>query len=300
MVRLRKIGVILFALILLSGCYEKTLPDNVVATVNGKPIMLNTVQSFQEINFVDFNNGAKPSLDKLRKQYGATLSTIILYEIILQYVENKADIITDAQVTAYENSLLQGYPENEFEKHITENAINVEAWRILLRYQLALELFKDTFIRKLYIPTTEEVEEYYTTHRENFTLVASLTLQVALSEKQEDLINIHDLQSLLDDVNVQQYRITVQANALPEHSKKAILTLNEQECTNIIEDNEMFNRTCLISKNMAQNVPISEAYVYIEDRIMEQKMDELLLDWLENNTQHVEVEISKHLIKEVM
>ncbi len=299
--RLKQISLILLGVFFLSGCYEKPLPDNVVATVNGKSITLHTVQSLQEIEFTDFNYQGKPSLEKLRKQYGATLSTIILYEIILQDLESKGYAITDEQVAEYEKTVLEGYTKGEFDKYVTENAINVDTWRVLLKYQLALNLFKDLSLHTAYVPTVEEVEKYYTENRKKFSLAKSYTLRVASSEAKENLENINNLQELLDkDAKVDQYSLTLKESAMPQDIKKSILNLTPLDCTDIFEENESFNRICLIKINDGEDISITRAYSYIENQLVEERLDELLYTWLEQSAQKFEVKISTHLIKEIM
>ncbi len=297
----KKVVLILVSIVLLGGCFEEKLPDKTVAMINGKAIELHTVQSLQEIEFMDFNDPTKPSVAKLRKQYGTTLSTIILYEIILQHIEEKGYIINDEQVKTYENGLLADYPPGEFEKYITENAIDIDAWRTLLRYQLALDVFKNVFLREAYVPSIEEIKEYYEEHRSRFFLEKSYTLQVGLSEDKDSLGDIDNLQTLLDKKNnIVQYSVTMNDSALPQELKKSIVDLAQGECTEIITHEDIFSRMCLTKENEKKNTSITEAYSYIEHELMSEYVDEMLYKWLENNTQSFEVQVSKHLIKELV
>ncbi len=298
---LKKFSLFLLALLLLGGCSNDTLPDNVVATVNGKQITLHTVQTLQEIEFIDFSSTSKPSLRKLRNQYGVTLSTIILYEIILQHLESQRIGVTDEMVAKYEKGLLEGYTKEEFDDYITKNAIDVDTWRTLLRYQLAVDVFKNMVLKISYVPSVEEVEAYYTTHKDKFKIGPSYTLHIASSAQKEVLDHINNLDELLKNkARFDQYELNVTENMMPKNATEQILALAEKQCTEAIQEGEIFLRICLVKKNKGENISISKAYSYIEDQIFEQRMGEMLNNWLEENTKNVEIKISKHLMKEII
>ncbi len=286
-------------LLLLTGCFEKPIPENVIALVNDKPILLSTVRSLQDIDLVDINDNGKPSLTKIRKQYGATLSKVILYEMILQEVEKHGNKVTSEQVDAYEQSLRNAYPPDEFEKFVTENAIDIEAWRILLRYQLAMDTFKSTVLLKRYEPDIDEVKQFYAEHKNSFNLPKSYNLQVVLSEEKSKLVNITSLDALKQNTELEQYNINMQEQALEKPWLEAIVKLNEQECTDILEQENNFSRICLVKQNSSRNLSITQAYVYIEKQLAEAHVSELLDMWIEQNIQNFPIKVSSHLIKDL-
>ncbi len=289
-----------FMLLLIAGCYEKPMPDNVIALVNDKTIALSVVRSLQETNLTDFNDNGKPSLTKIRKQYGNTLAKVILYEVILQELDNYGLGIGPEQVDAYEQDVRSAYPPDEFEKFITENAIDIDGWRTLLRYQLAMETFKNSVLLKRYVPDVDEVKQFYTKHKQSFNLPKSYNFQVALSEDKAQLVNITSLDSLIQRKELEQYNINMQEQSIPRPWLPIIRALNENECTDILEQGDGFTRMCLVKKNAYKNLSITEAYVYIEKQLAEEHADELLDKWIEQNIQRFQISVSKHLMNDMI
>ncbi len=286
-------------LTLLTGCELFPIADNTVAIVNGRNISLSTIQYLQEVDFVEFSLTDAPSLNKLRKQYGKTLSVAILYELISQHLEEVGLVITDKHIDDYENTLRSNFPPEEFEKYITENAIDIHAWKLLLRYQLILDLFKDEILIKSYVPSDEDVEEFYAKHRNSFKLPESYNLQVALSEDKAKLEKIDSLQDLNAQADILQYTVDMQGNTIQKSWQKAIFALKENQCTKILENDLMFTRMCLIKKYAKRDLSMAEAYVYIEKQLAQEHLGEIFSTWLEDNLQHIDVKVSKHLTSEI-
>ncbi len=289
-----------FTIFLLVGCYEKPMSDNVVALVNDRPITLNTVRYLNEIDLVHLNENGKTSFAKIRKQYGVILSKVILYEMVVQTLEKYNIAITNEQVSAYENNLRNAYPPDEFEKFITENAVDIDAWRILLRYQLTMDAFKDFVLLKNYVAPIDEVKNYYIKYKNSFNIPKSYNLQVAISEDKADLANIINLEALKQKTELEQYSLNIREQSIEPSWLSAIMTLQEQECTDILEQNDVFSRICLVKKEDSRNLSIAEAYVYIEKKLAEKHLSQLFDQWIEQNLQKFQIQVSKHLSQEIM
>ncbi len=185
---------------LLSGCYEqKTYTDTIIATVNGKPIFLQTVLTLQEAQsppLSEMSSSQKHILESLHEQYEEALSSLIFYELIVQELEKKNIFVSDAMLAAEEKNLRADYPEGEFEKYLAENVIDITAWRALLRYGLAFTLFKEHIIRHEFVPSLEDVQEYYTKHKVHFNIPEKLSMYVVSSDDKAMLQPIDTVEAL--------------------------------------------------------------------------------------------------------
>lgn len=131
------------------GCTDADppLPQGVVALVNGEPISLRLVQAMQDTRSVGMGSQA-PSVKLLQSQYGRALSTLIVHALVMQELEKLQLSVSNMETAEVENSLRGDYPADEFEKMLTEEYIDVELWRELLRRSLSMKTFEDKVDRK--------------------------------------------------------------------------------------------------------------------------------------------------------
>ncbi len=420
---MQKYTLILILTLFLTGCYDNiTEQSGTLATVNGKPILLNTVMALQEIQAPELSSlksQKTDALELLRKQYGHALTLLIFYEVFLQELENKGVFITDTMVTAQEKIIRADYPEGEFETYLSENVVDIEAWRTLLRYGIAVKLFKEHIIRHDFVPSIDQVQDYYEKNAKNFILPERVSLYVISSEEKELLSGLQSipdlftkmvdkaseevydpltgtlLESLTYDISakllkpipetplespsqepkpitetqkplgevistntqsntselaspfmetgtieapqtsltelspslpmvplkkeepspmhteankngnqaenieepviITQYKLTVEAEKLPKEWQKPLNSIAENACSEILAQGENHVRVCLEKKFPKQQLPISEAYVYIEDFLAEENWEKTIHAWLEEQLPKVKIEVSEHL-----
>ncbi len=443
---MQKYTLIFILTLFLTGCYENLTNQNgTLATVNGRPILLNTVMALQEIQAPELASLASKkndSLGLLRTQYGNALSLLIFYEIFLQELENKGVFITDSMVEAQEKIIRADYPEGEFDKYFSEQVVDIEAWRALLRYGIAVKLFKEHIMRHDFVPSLDQVQNYYEKNAQNFILPERVSLYVLSSQEKElltSLLSISDISTKLIDksseevfdlltgtllenlsydisakllkpspaapaatvataapavlplqepqsptehvlntvetkqlpsealqntneqktadtdtpastsiesatnstaqntkeelspplsmvaeqkdvktptssikekiesvsetgveqkeepIVITQYKITVEAEKLPKEWQSPLKSLKENACSDIFKQGENYVRVCLEEKFSKQQLPISEAYIYIEDFLAEENWEKTIHAWLEEALPKADIRVSTHL-----
>ena len=69
---------------LLSACFSVRLPEGVIATVNGEPIHLRTVQALLDSRSGALGMQRRPTLANLKNLYGEGLGTLVVQALIRQ------------------------------------------------------------------------------------------------------------------------------------------------------------------------------------------------------------------------
>ncbi len=284
----------------LSGCLSTENTAGTVATVNGRPITLRTLQAFQEADMSDTGIFEQFSLHELRTQYGKTLGSLVVYELILQDLEEKGLGIDAAQVQKYEADIRSDYPDGEFEKYFAEHALDMDAWRETLRYNLGLQVFTEQVLRKNFVPSMEDVEAYYAAHKETFTLEDTYALYTVSHTDKAKLQNIKTLDQLLERIpQLDPSELTLTKSEVPEHWQKHIYALKGTDCTSVIQEDKMYSLFCLKEFTPARPLTAGEAYVYIEEFLAEDQLSNLFEKWLEKEIIEAKIQISKHIVKDV-
>ncbi len=291
---------LLLLLTVLTGCLSKDQPAGLVATVNGKPIVLRTLQAFEEADMADTEIFEQFSLHELRKSYGRALGSLIMYELILQDLERRKLPITQEMVTAYEKEIRSDYPDGEFERYFQEHALDLDAWRETLRYSLGLQVFTKQVLRKNFVPSLEDVEAYYLKHKETFILEESYDVYGVSVTDKATLKGIKSLDDLLARVGeLDLSKMSLAKSEIPAAWQKHIFALKGTDCTEIFKEEEYFSVFCLEKFVPARELTAGEAYVYIEEFLAEEQLIDIFEKWLEEAVLAADIEVSKHVIQDV-
>ncbi len=284
----------------LGGCFEAEVPANIVATVNGRPIVLKTVQAMQEADMSDLGIFEQFTLHELRAQYGKAIANLIVYELMLQDLESKGILITKEMIDAFEQNVRSDYPDGEFENYFEENAINLDAWREILRYIIALQHFTKEFLRKGFVAPVDEVRSYYEQNKASFTLDENYLLYEAISAKKENLAKIKTLEDLLAKKAIlSPYKMRIDKANMPKEWQKRVFKLKENACTEVFSQDKEFIILCLEKHELKKTLSESQAYIYIEEFLAEEYMIDFFESWLKTKLETAEIEVSRHVINEL-
>ncbi len=294
------VGLLCILTCMLGGCLLKDEPAHVVATVNGKAITLPTLEALQEANMSGMGIFEQFSLHELRRQYGKALGSLIVYELMLQELESRGIAVTEQRVQAYEQSFRADYPEGEFEKYFEENALNLEAWRTVLRYNLALQLFTEQVLRKGFVPSLEKVEAYYEAHKERFTLEESYDLYAVNAPERKNLQDLENVENLLARLSeLSPSEMVLSKSEVPKSWQKMLFSLKDSACTPVFKEEEQFSVLCLKKYEPPKVLSAAEAYVYIEEFLAEEELIFIFEKWLKEKILLADIRISKHLKQDV-
>jgi len=155
----------------LSGCSSgtATVDNEVAATVNGRNIMLSEVE-----HLINAQMGGKQSqLSTLQMAQARLqmLDSLIQKEVLLQRAEKENLRVTEDEITQYVSAAKRdrGMTEEQFQKQLQSENQTLEAFREETRKLLAIQKLQTKYTSNINI-SDREVEEYYQTNKEAFTI----------------------------------------------------------------------------------------------------------------------------------
>lgn len=267
--------------------------------VDGYPIHLRTLQTLQDTRTAGLGAFEKPSLTSLRQQYGNALATLIMQALVLQEMERLGMPVDAAAVSEAEMRIRQDYPDDEFEKLLRESSIDLDAWRELMRYRVAMVLFAAQVLEpRLSIPL-EEVDAYYAAHGKDFVIPRMLTLYQVSGDDKEALEKARAGGIPDDSPEMRVYRLSLRHDAVPDAWKKAVAALKEGESSSVVAAvGGGFEYVVLTKSTPEHQLTVVEAYPHIEQLLMQGKMDEAFQAWLEERLKSARIQVSTHLVDE--
>ena len=130
-----------------AGCWESPLPEGVVATVNGEAIHIRTVQAYMDGNSPGLGAGnTAPDIRRLRRDYGAALSDIIIQTLAVQDLQRRGIHGVEQRARDMEDDIREDYGPGEFDAYLAEESLDPAEWRRLLRGFVALQLLEDVVL----------------------------------------------------------------------------------------------------------------------------------------------------------
>ncbi len=292
------------ACLALTACSEEPLPEGVVATVNGKPIMLRQVEAEHDVTSMSWFGVRAPSVEQLKAQYGDSLYLLIVQELITQALAQKNIAVTDAELADAENLIRADYPEGEFEKSLIEEYIDLDLWRGMLRYTLNQEKFLKAVLRPSISISANEAEAYYTAHLAEFTQPAK-THFILISGPDQALMKKaratlaasaapQKLAATMPGLSISDLKL--ETERLPDAWKDAMKGLAPGKVSNVVEREGEFHCLILVENVPANQISLVRAYPLIERSLIEEKMDGVFDAWLEKELDKADIRVSPHLL----
>ncbi len=158
----------LFCCVVMVSSCSKTVPDNVAATVNGRPIYNSDIDSAYKSQFPAQGEGENEDQIQLRRI--EILGSLIDNEIMFQRAEKASLVATDADVSARLTEMKAPYTTEEFDKQL-------KGWGLTLD-QLKEHIRKDESVKKLFNKeisskiniSDSDVTNFYNSNRGSFNL----------------------------------------------------------------------------------------------------------------------------------
>ena len=151
--------------------------DTIAATVNGKPILVSEVEQA----LTEQTEGKQSQMTQLQLAEARlrVLDALIQKEVLYQRAEKEKLLPTDDEVSQYVTAKKQegGMTEEEFQKRLKEQNQSEQNYREEARKLLAIQKLQNKYTASVSI-SDREVEEYYTTNRQQFIIPRGVELAV--------------------------------------------------------------------------------------------------------------------------
>ena len=166
-IRTAATAVILSSCAFLAGC-GGSIPPDVAATVNGRPVLLADVERTYKSQFPGKGEGESDDQIQLRRL--EILRSLIDNEIMLQRAEKGGLVATDADVEARLNELKTPYTKEEFDNQLKQWGLTLAELKARIRKDESVKkLFNKDITSKINISDTD-VAAFYNSNRGSFNL----------------------------------------------------------------------------------------------------------------------------------
>ncbi|MEP6540392.1 MAG: peptidylprolyl isomerase, partial [Bryobacteraceae bacterium] len=158
----------LAAAILLAGC-KKSIPDNVAAMVNNRPITYADLDKQFQLQFSGTGERQQND-DQAMSQKLEVLRTLIDNEIMLQRAEKQSLMAVDADVEAKFNELKAPYTQEEFQRLLNVRKITADDLKAQLRRDLSVAKLIAKEITSHIAISDKDVADFYNSNKAGFNL----------------------------------------------------------------------------------------------------------------------------------
>ncbi len=168
----------LAAALVLAGC-KKSVPENVAAMVNNRPISYADLDKQFQVQFSGGPAAGHPNDDQAMAQKLEVLRTLIDNEIMLQRAEKQSLMAVDADVEAKFNELKAPYTQEEFQSRLNARKITAADLKAQLRRDLSVNKLMTKEITSHISISDKDVADFYNANKASFNLAEP---QVHLSQ----------------------------------------------------------------------------------------------------------------------
>lgn len=288
--------VFIFIIIFLSGCNQENAPHGVVATVNGEPITLHTVQTLLDSRSSALRLQSGSTFDEMRAEYGKALSTLITGALVRQELEAKALAPSENDINQAIERIISDYGQENLLEVLDEAYLRPEDWYQLMRDHLALEIFRNQVLLPGIKIEFNEAKNYYKDHKSEFTLPETVKTCFLAAEARETLVEWCKQVGKHDFVNdaVAQC-VEVPLSEIPQPWNRELKSLANNTCGKIREEEGEWQAVALLEHNRPRVPELSEVYALVEKILLEPKQTAAFEQWLEKKLENSKIFIAPEL-----
>ncbi len=162
----RSAFLLLLALAAAAGGCKKTVASNVAATVSGRSITYADLDKQYRRQFPQQPEGV--SADQMQFQKLEMLRAMIDEEILLQRAEKLSLLAKDDEVDLRLNQIKAPYTQEEFQKQLDAQGMNVESLKAQIRRSLSIDKLLNKEIGNQISITDKDVDEFYNASKASF------------------------------------------------------------------------------------------------------------------------------------
>lgn len=291
-----KIVLFLMLALCLCACKEQAPPTGVVATVNGEPVYLHSLQTLLDSRTAALGIPPRPSLDEMRNNYAQALSVLITHALVRQELEQKGISPHESDYHALMDDINRDFSGESLDAFLDDSSIRKDDWQQLVRDCLALE----TFRRQVLLPGIktdfDEIKAYYRQHEADFRIPASMNVCFVSSEKKDEVENIcaAAAKTAISD-NPAMQCMDAAVDELPLPWQNDVKNMKLFACGKINEQDGEWRSLFITRKDRERLAPLAEVYPLIDNILLAQKRDAAFDKWLESRIAASDIKVAPEL-----
>lgn len=288
-----------------ASCSNSTGMPGEVASVDGQGISFQDMESARALLFSARSPDAGEKLDDaaLHSQYRYVLGRMIEDLVVCRYMEKNGLALAEGALAAEEKRIRDDYPDDAFDDMLLREGLNIDRWRQGLRRRLMVEYFLQHVLRPEISITSEEVQQYYAEHSEEFTILEQWHfLQVSGKDKKavEDalraLVAEKSAAAVQKEFIVSIHDISMGKDLLPENLVRALGPLKPMQATKVTQEGQDYRAMFLLEKRAASMLDPAEISRRVEAALSEEKMRTIYAAWLQREMDRSVIRIAPALV----
>lgn len=273
--------------------------------MDGQGISFQDMESARALLFSARSPDAGEKLDDaaLHSQYRYVLGRMIEDLVVCRYMEKNGLALAEGALAAEEKRIRDDYPDDAFDDMLLREGLNIDRWRQGLRRRLMVEYFLQHVLRPEISITSEEVQQYYAEHSEEFTILEQWHfLQVSGKDKKavEDalraLVAEKSAAAVQKEFIVSIHDISMGKDLLPENLVRALGPLKPMQATKVTQEGQDYRAMFLLEKRAASMLDPAEISRRVEAALSEEKMRTIYAAWLQREMDRSVIRIAPALV----
>lgn len=295
---MKKVIYILILLFLMSACKEQPPPAGVIATVNGEPIYLHSLETLLDSRSSAHGQSTLSAMEDMQKAYTQAFSVLLTHTLVRQELEQRGIKLDDSQQEELINDLNSEIGEGGLDGFLMEASIRKDDWQELMRDFVALETFRNQVLLPQIKINLDEIRSYYESKKADFKLpayVRACFLNAATKNELEALCKGITDRKLPKAPLIQCTDLEPEFLPSPWREEQAQLKLNE--CAKFHKEDEMWQSILILARYPATSPNIAELYPLLEKTLLEQKQQLAFDKWLEEKIAASSIQVVPELNK---
>lgn len=266
-----------------SGCRDAAAPVGIIASVNGEPIYLHTLQAYIDCRHREFIIRGEESLEDAKDVYADALLSLVANTLVRQELGRRGIAVSEKDVEHLLTKVGDDYGSEKFSDFFADGLISENDWKLLMIDHLSTRVFDEKVLEQGPAIGLPEITDFYNSHKTDFTLPELFSICLASSDSQKKLDqwrrefmaeNFNPLDEVYSRI------VDVPREELPDKWSKEILSLKSRQCAVPRQENEIWQTICLLDRKKPRVLGKAEAYPIIEGILQSDRRKRAFDEWL--------------------
>lgn len=237
------------------------------------------------------------------------IDQVINHYLVMEYGKKNGISISQNEIETTMRQVKEGYTEDAFQDALLRGYTNTDEWNRRVREQLLVNKIIEKVTAAIDSPSDQAIMEYFKENQDDFKTPPMVTFrQIVTRTKQEahDLLKrLHNGETMSELAKA--HSITPEAekggkvewiagNHLDKSMAKALFSMPEGKFSQVVKTPYGYHIFQVLSVRSAGKRELPEVISEIENKLLREKREAFLEEWLEDLRNHIRVKINKVIL----
>ncbi len=274
------------------------LPRSTVARVNNKFITLRDIEVLADMNYISKDESENMNIESIMAEYSYYLFDLVEQKLIEEEIERNEIPVDYREAEELEEIIRSNYGEY-FETELLVEGIILDEWREQLRRGVEKKALQYEITKQVRI-SNDEILVYHENNQHLFKIPEYYKLIMIVSVDEADLVKALRAKVKTEE-EAKKYNVTLQHGGfsfdnIPEEWQNELSYMKVGEFSKIQEGSGAFRYISLVEKIPAYTKSQADAFLQIEQSLIEAKTNRLYKVWLTNAINRANIQIAKQFV----